>query len=101
LYPAALQTLEQYAQVQFGRPLLQLASAEVIDVLSGLEAGSLAGFPPAHNGIPLDQKTLFKTFFRHCIQGCFADPRWGGNVREICWRSYGYQRPAEDVYPGE
>jgi gluconate 2-dehydrogenase gamma chain len=42
---------------------------------------------------------LFTTLRRHCIQGCFADPRWGGNKNKVMWRGIGYLQPAEDLYP--
>jgi hypothetical protein len=38
----------------------------------------------------VDQRQLFALLRDHCIQGCFADPRWGGNRDAAMWRWFGY-----------
>jgi hypothetical protein len=45
----------------------------------------------------IDQKRLFATLRSHCIEGCFGDPRWGGNDGGAMWRWFGYTTPAEDT----
>lgn len=89
LYNAALPAMDAAARGQFGKGLEDLTAEEATGLLGQLAAGSVAGFPAE-----LDQKSLFATIRAHCIEGCFADPRWGGNKEETMWRWYGYIRPA-------
>jgi hypothetical protein len=91
LYPKAIDALQQYAQAQFQSDLAALKDEQMNKILAGLESGSLKGLPA-----DVDQKLVFKTFLRHCYQGCFGDPRWGGNDGKIMWRALGYLQPAED-----
>ena len=93
LYRDALPALDGYAGATFQKPLADLDDRQMEQVIAGLEAASLAGFNPA-----IDQKLLFATLRRHCIQGCFADPRWGGNKQKLMWRAIGYLQPPEDIY---
>jgi gluconate 2-dehydrogenase gamma chain len=93
LYRAALPALDDYARANFQAALVALTDDQMNSVIGGLEAGSLAGFSAA-----IDQKLLFTTLRRHCIQGSFADPRWGGNKNNVMWRGIGYLQPAEDLY---
>jgi hypothetical protein len=93
LYTDALTALDQYAKNKYQKPLADLDGAQITEILARLEVGTLANLAPA-----LDQKVLFNTLRRHCIQGCFADPRWGGNKDRIMWRAIGYLQPAEDFY---
>lgn len=37
----------------------------------------------------------------HCIEGCFADPRWGGNRDGVMWRWFGYVTPAQPFHRKE
>ncbi len=84
LYPTALSGLDGYAMSQFGRPLTGLTPAEVDGLLAGLQVSGLPGIAAA------DQKLWFKMLLRHCYQGCFGDPRWGGNHGARMWRAIGY-----------
>jgi hypothetical protein len=93
LYTEALPALDQHAKSQYQKPLASLDPAQISELLAGLETGKLAGLPSG-----LDQKILFVTLRRHCIQGCFADPRWGGNKDRVMWRAIGYLQPAEDLF---
>ena len=36
----------------------------------------------------------------HCIEGCFADPRWRGNRDAVMWRWLGSRGPAEEFHRG-
>jgi gluconate 2-dehydrogenase gamma chain len=92
LYKDGLAALDHYARGKYQAPLVKLNNSEIHEVLAGLEAGLLSN-------LTLDQKLFFTTMRRHCIQGCFADPRWGGNKDRIMWRAIGYLQQAEDVYP--
>ena len=92
LYPAWLSSLDAYAVAKYGRSLTAAAASEIDEIIAGLEANSLINMQP-----PIDQKLAFKTFLRHCIQGCFADPRWGGNRDRIMWRWIGYLQQPETI----
>ena len=93
LYPRALVALDGYATQKYGKAVAGLDDASLIELLVGLESGALPGLPA-----DLDQKVVFTTLRRHCIQGCFADPRWGGNEDKVMWRAMGYLQPAEDLF---
>lgn len=91
LYPAALAALDQWSQTTQGTPLANLEDTKVEDILKGLENGTLAGLATPET----TQKLWFKTFLRHMLQGCFGDPRWGGNKDKIMWRALGYLQTPE------
>jgi hypothetical protein len=74
-----------------GRSLVDLSADEVTELLKQLTAGTLAGFPEG-----VDQKSFFTTLRGHCMEGCFSDPRWGGNKGGVMWRWYGYLQPATE-----
>jgi hypothetical protein len=91
-YPAWLHALDEYGRQQLGAPLTELPPEKRDGIIAGLEAGTLIGLPTT-----IDQKKVFKTLLRHCVQGCFADPRWGGNRDGVMWRWIGYLRQPEDM----
>jgi hypothetical protein len=88
-----------YYEVQGWRDLYTAGLAALADVdaddmtalLGRLQAGEVPGLPAE-----LDQKRLFTTMRNHCIEGCFADPRWRGNRDAVMWRWLGSHGPAED-----
>lgn len=85
LYRAALPALDLAAASRFGgRSLAALAPEEVTELLRDLGAGALEGIPA-----DIDQKRLFTTMRAHCIEGCFCDPRWGGNRGGVMWEWLG------------
>jgi gluconate 2-dehydrogenase gamma chain len=90
-YAAALPALDAVARSRFGRPLADLGPDEARDLVASLAAGRLDGLPP-----DVDQRQLFATLRGHCIEGCFSDPRWGGNRDRVVWRWLGYGQPPED-----
>jgi gluconate 2-dehydrogenase gamma chain len=93
LYKQALPALDAAAKAGFGgKALVDLSADERKTLLTQLSQGALAGIPAE-----IDQKKLFATIRAHCIEGCFADPRWGGNKERLMWRWYGYIEPARDV----
>ena len=92
LYRDSLAALDAYCKTNFNTGLVETASTRIDELLSKLETGNATGLDS------LDQKILFMTFRRHCIQGCFADPRWGGNDGKIMWRALGYMQAPEDFY---
>lgn len=87
LYRDGLAALERHSQQIHGRPLVQLDDCRVNELLRLLEAGRLDGLPP-----DIGQTALFKTLRRHCIQACFADPRWHGDRDQLLWGASGYVR---------
>lgn len=95
LYRAALPALNDYCKRTYGTALPEADDKTVNEILASLEVGTLAGLPPT-----MKPQVVFKTFLRHCIQGCFADPRWGGNKDKIMWRAIGYLQPPEDLLHG-
>ena len=96
LYPVALDALEDYSKGKYGVSLITLSDDKTLELLSAMEEGALVGLPAGIN-----QKLLFITFRRHCIQGCFGDPRWGGNRGKIMWRAMGYLQSPEDLYDNQ
>ncbi|MGH8897901.1 MAG: gluconate 2-dehydrogenase subunit 3 family protein [Egibacteraceae bacterium] len=93
-YRAGLAALDAHARQVYGKPLELLEGTETTDLLEKLEQGKLSPLElPPETG----QLALFKTLWRHCLQGCFADPRWGGNKDRVMWRWLGYLQQPEEV----
>ncbi|HYO62004.1 MAG TPA: gluconate 2-dehydrogenase subunit 3 family protein [Actinomycetota bacterium] len=92
LYRTALPALDLAAASRFGgRSIAALSVNEVTELLRDLAAGTVAGLPE-----DMDQKRLFTTIRAHCIEGCFADPRWGGNRGGLMWEWLGCLAPPEE-----
>jgi gluconate 2-dehydrogenase gamma chain len=89
LYAKALPALAAAARSLHGASLADLPPEQRADVLGRLARGELEGMPA-----DVDQKAFFALLRGHCIEGCFADPRWGGNAHGAIWRWYGYLQPA-------
>lgn len=92
LYPPALEELNKQAVKLFGKQLENISAEECTSLIALLENNKLQDFPAIFR-----QGDLFDMFRRHCIQGCFADPRWGGNKNGIMWKWYGYQEETKEV----
>jgi gluconate 2-dehydrogenase gamma chain len=90
-YPKWLDALEQWSQGVHGTSLADLDDAKVDTLISALEQGTLTGSSLAAP----QQPAVFKTIWRHMLQGCFGDPRWGGNKGKIMWRAIGYLQTPE------
>jgi len=91
MYRTLLPLAEAACRDRYGKGITELGDRETLEFLQHLQAGLLSSPTPA------DQKKLFNALHRHCIQGCFADPRWGGNKDRVAWRWFGYLQPAEEV----
>lgn len=92
LYSNGLAALDEAARQANGRGgLADMEPEEVTVLLAGLQRGEAPGLPEG-----LDQRRLFSTMRNHCIEGCFADPRWRGNREAVMWRWLGSHGPAED-----
>jgi hypothetical protein len=92
LYRNGLKALDAASNAMFGKQLPSLDQQEATTLLSKLEKAQIPGLPAN-----LDQALFFKTLWRHCLQGCFADARWGGNQDNIMWRWMGYLQQPEEV----
>lgn len=91
-YPQWLEKLDAAAKAEFGKGLDALSEVNVTELLRKLEAGELTSL-----GTAREQQTIFDTLWRHCLQGCWSDPRWGGNRNRIMWRWLGYLQKSETV----
>jgi hypothetical protein len=85
LYVAGLAALDAACRARAGVALADATPEQVTDLVAALAAGRLTGFPPG-----IDQVKLFGVLRGHCIEGCFADPKYGGNRGGAMWRWYGY-----------
>src|SRR5262245_50934544 len=85
LYVAGLAMLGASSMSRTGKALEQLAVQEMTVLLTELAAGRLAGFPS-----DVWQQRFFAVLRAHCIEGCLADPRWGGNRDAMTWKWLGY-----------
>lgn len=85
LYRDGLARLEQAAQAKFGTGLVDLDDTQCDKLLADLEGSTCTDLPE-----DFDQTGFFTTLWRHTLQGCFADSRWGGNANNVMWRWYGY-----------
>jgi hypothetical protein len=93
-YTNALPALDEQAKQLFAKPLSELSADEAASLIAKLETGALVNFQAGTEKI--DQPSLFDTLRRHCIQGCFADTRWGGNRNRIMWKWFGYQEETKE-----
>jgi hypothetical protein len=84
-YAAALLWLETVAQQRFKSGLAKLSPQQCAALLNDLGAGKLPNPPAGFN-----QAQFFGVLRSHCIEGCFADQRWGGNHENVIWQWYGY-----------
>jgi gluconate 2-dehydrogenase gamma chain len=89
MYREGIAALERVAVAGHGRVIAQLPSDVRVGLLSELAL--------AHHQMPstVDQPRLFELLRQHCIEGCFSDPRWGGNAERVMWRWFGYLQEPE------
>jgi gluconate 2-dehydrogenase gamma chain len=91
LYPLALDELNKNTILQFSKNLELLNNEEASKLIQQLETNSVPNL-----SVSVKQAELFDTLRRHCIQGCFCDPRWGGNTNNLMWKWYGYQEETKE-----
>ncbi|WP_082746407.1 gluconate 2-dehydrogenase subunit 3 family protein [Sphingomonas sp. CCH5-D11] len=91
-YPLWLEKLDAAARERFQAPLDELVEDKVTELLQALEQRQIGSLGP-----PQAQQQAFDTIWRHCLQGCWSDPRWGGNRDRIMWRWLGYLQEAQSV----
>lgn len=92
-YPKWLASLDTIARARFMTPLADIDVAQAAELIGEMEAGTLTGF----DGNP---RSAFTTMWRHCLQGCWSDPRWGGNADRIMWRWLGHLYDPQTVRVG-
>jgi gluconate 2-dehydrogenase gamma chain len=95
MYVAGLAALDAACRARTQVALLDATPAQVHELVAMLAAGQLAGFPAG-----LDQAKLFGALRAHCIEGCFADPKYGGNRGGMMWRWYGYLEASKPFQRG-
>lgn len=96
MYRSGLAALDAAATSIFkGRAIVDLVDDEVTDLLTRLQRASLPDFPTE-----FDESRFFAVIRGHCIEGCFADPAWGGNKACVIWRWYGYPQKPQSYQRG-
>jgi gluconate 2-dehydrogenase gamma chain len=96
LYLDGLAALDAVCRARNHVALADALPAHVTALMADLSAGAIAEIPAG----ALDQRRLFGVLRAHCIEGCFADPRWGGNRTGVMWRWYGYLGPSQAFQRG-
>lgn len=91
-YPVWLNALNAESTAKFATSLADLPPDQATQLLDSLEKLQIPSV-----GDDVEQKRAFETIWRHCLQGCWSDPRWGGNRDRIMWRWLGYLTEAEKV----
>jgi gluconate 2-dehydrogenase gamma chain len=82
-YLIGLTALDEAAVGQHGRRFHLLAAAQQDALLDAVIAGEVPGFRPSGSG-------FFGMVRNHTIDGCFADPYYGGNRDFVGWDLLGY-----------
>jgi gluconate 2-dehydrogenase gamma chain len=93
LYQQGVPQIVAAVRVRFnGKTIEELAPTELEIVLRDLSQGTFPGFTSwaAGQAAPDLQKEFFAVLRAHAIEGCFADPRWGGNQNGVMWHWLGY-----------
>lgn len=104
LYVDGLAALDAACRARNKVPLASATPAHATELVADLAAGAIEGMPAGPAGTAgtagVDQHQLFGVLRAHCIEGCFADPRWGGNRNSVMWRWYGYLGPSQPFRRG-
>jgi gluconate 2-dehydrogenase gamma chain len=93
LYVSGLAALDAACRARHHVALAAATPAHATELVADLAAGAIHELPAT--GVAIDQRLLFGVLRAHCIEGCFADPRWGGNRSSVMWSWYGYLTPAQ------
>jgi gluconate 2-dehydrogenase gamma chain len=83
LYRVGLRRLDRHTRERYGRPFVELETAEQDELLSDLD-GRPRGDEPGDLG------TFFAVVREHVVQGFFCDPAYGGNRGAVGWRAVGF-----------
>jgi gluconate 2-dehydrogenase gamma chain len=98
LYRESLPPLDRASAAIFGGlTIAQLGREQVTQLVQALSQGQIQSAALASP----QQQRLFAVLRAHCIEGCFADPRWGGNAEGGMWRWFGYLQLQEPYRPAQ
>lgn len=107
LYVDGLAALDAVCRARHRVALADATPVLATELLADLAAGTIEGMPAGQAGQVVGatmgaggQRQLFSVLRGHCIEGCFADPRWGGNRDSVMWRWYGYLGPSQPFHRG-
>ncbi|MBN3812520.1 gluconate 2-dehydrogenase subunit 3 family protein [Paraburkholderia sp. Ac-20347] len=92
-YLSGLQILNQTAMRESGKPISQLAPAQIDSVLTRLEAGKLDLDKPGSG------KALFELMLQNVREGYLSDPLYGGNRDMAGWKMVGFPGARYDYRP--
>jgi len=92
---AALQTLNEVAGKQAGRPVrfAQLSSAEQLKTMKEFESSFTpvsGGYDPSNNGMNGSGSNYFELLRTYIITGFLSDPDLGGNKNMLGWKVIGF-----------
>jgi gluconate 2-dehydrogenase alpha chain len=83
-YRTGLASLNAAAQADFGSRFANVSWEQQDSLMSRLERGTLQG------QVDLSQQDFFALMRRHCLEGLFSDPIYGGNRDKSGWRVLGH-----------
>ena len=87
LYHDGVKRLDDQSQKQFGANFVDLSPEQQDQILEDAEKNDSA---------------FFNTLRQHTMEGCFADPEYGGNKDRIMWKMVGFPgRKLPDGYTNE
>lgn len=83
-FQAGLKAADQHCRQSYGKGFDQLATADAEAILQRLASGELD-----------DERIALSRWFHELVyplfvQGCFADPLYGGNRNKVFWKMVGY-----------
>lgn len=84
LYRRGLDSLEAYAQAEYGGAFTDLSEAQQDEIIAAMEADEVTGFDTPSG-------SAFFTMLRNdTIEGMFSDPMYGGNLDMVGWKLIGF-----------
>jgi gluconate 2-dehydrogenase gamma chain len=89
-YKSWVPLLDAEARSRFQVPLRDCNIDQATSIVADLAQNKLQQAPQGQN-----QKAFFMLLRAHCIEACFADPRWGGNRDGVMWKYVGYIVPTK------
>jgi len=88
-YREGLSGVDQTSQVLHGRKFADLPAEKQLAVLTVLEKGEA----PGEVWKQRSAKAFFDLVVNHTMQGCYGDPRHGGNRDRVSWKMLGLPYP--------
>lgn len=85
VYKNGLSSLEDEAQVIYGKEFASLTADERTALLANVEKGNV------HGGWAIDAVEFFAMVVDHCTEGFYSDPQNGGNRDGIAWQMIGFE----------